>query len=141
MSQKRGRPEGVGNRKYRVGDHQDCLTIARLRLTNPSLSIWDAVFQVTGDGDGVKWHSARQRRVHNRYKRFEGYYVTLIQAAARPKPETAKRHLITAAEHAEMMLYPLREFLTTFEALAQQVRSHGEFHRAATTATRWSNIW
>ena len=82
----RGRPKGAANQVNRAAYHRDCLAIARLRLADPGLKIWPAIFQVTGKPEG-RWQDARARRLHRHYEGKETYYTALVRApvhTARP---------------------------------------------------------
>jgi hypothetical protein len=76
------RTKDAEGRAYRDADHQACIKIAQLRLSEPTLSIWQAVFRVIGNGGGYRHQGKDQRRVHSKYERKETYYVELARSKA-----------------------------------------------------------
>ena len=96
MTRKRGRPKGAGNFRHRAADRRDCLAIAALRLADPDLLLWQAIFRVTGAGGGWRHQDARARRLHRRYRSREDHYICLARLAARPRGSVTASDLTSA---------------------------------------------
>jgi hypothetical protein len=84
-----GRPLGAENKNYRAADHISCLEMARLRLADPALSIWQAAQTVAPQAAGFDGDTSHQgktpRRLHDKYKKRERYFVARACEAARPQ--------------------------------------------------------
>jgi glycine/D-amino acid oxidase-like deaminating enzyme len=139
MTKKRGRPKGAENKKHRQADHQDCLAIARLRLAEPSIKLWDAIFRVTGDGDGWKHQGARQRRLNRKYSAHEQHYLNLAKMADRPRRSGTASDITTVAREIEKtwrILQAQEDYVRSWRAITEMVRV-----ATATLPRPSKNIW
>jgi hypothetical protein len=120
MKRRRGRPPGAGNIRHRQQDHDDCLAIAGLRLDDPALSLWQAVFWVAGLSVW-RHRDARARRLHRKFSTREDRYMRLAKLERRPAPPVTANDIARMASQIEDTWRPIVQNHDEFARLARSI--------------------
>jgi hypothetical protein len=129
MARKRGRPPNAANLRNRDADHRDCLEIARRLRADPQLSLWDAVFTITGATGPFRHQDARSRRLRTRYRRLETYYSRLAETEAKSRRPVTASSLATIAHPFDPALRAIQAQLDTHRRIQAMFDTQRDLER------------